>query len=77
MPSVSEIGDVVRVKREAPVIKNINLSAINPAWYNPSFVIFNFQIVYMISPSVIKIFSTIVKSMIAIRGFSPLNIYFI
>jgi len=38
IPSVKDIGDVVSVNKDVPVIKNISLKAINTACLIPSFV---------------------------------------
>jgi hypothetical protein len=40
IPSVKIMGEVVRVKSDVPIIRRVNLTAINPACLKPSSVIF-------------------------------------
>ena len=70
-PSVSAIGDVVRVSRELDVTRKINLSAIKLANSMPCLVILNIQNLNTTSPGVAIIFMKKVKSIINLRDFIP------
>lgn len=75
IPSVKDIGDVVNVKRDVPITKNISLRAIKTACLIPSLAIFKGPILNITSPLVINILMRKVMIIMSKRGFKPFKTY--
>ena len=76
IPSVRWIGFVVRVRRDAPIMRNESLRAMNTAVLRPCLVMCRIPHSKIGSPCTMNIFSKKVKAMRKKMGFRPLNMNF-